>query len=177
MKETIGVPASIQTGDSLRFTMLAADYPVADGWALSCRLANADHNYTMQALVGGAQHTFAVPAATTAGYCPGQYRYQVIATLNDEVHTLAMGETVIQASLDQARDLRTPAEITLQKIEDWMTNRNPAIASYQIQGRSMQYIPLPELYSLRRQLKNEVATEKRLKRGVGNARTVGVRRI
>jgi hypothetical protein len=53
-------------------------------------------------------------------------------------------------------DARTHAEKTLAALEAWIENHDPAVASYQIGDRQMQYISITDLLKLRDVYRREV---------------------
>ena len=68
-----------------------------------------------------------------------------------------LGECLLSAL---SLDARTHAEKTLEAIEAWIENHDPAVAEYEIAGRRMKYIPIDQLLKMRDQYRREV-------RGVG----------
>lgn len=156
-------PARIVAGDSVSWTRSVPDYPATDGWTLRYRLINADQKYDVAAAASGADYLVTVAAAVTAGWAAGDYSWQAyVDGVSSERHTVAEGSITIQPDLAaQAAgyDARTHAQKTLAAIEAWLLNHDAAVASYQIAGRSMAYIPTPELLRLRDKLRAEVRAE------------------
>jgi hypothetical protein len=48
------------------------------------------------------------------------------------------------------------AEKTLAALESWIENHDPAVAEYEIDGRRMKYIAIPDLLTLRDRYRREV---------------------
>lgn len=153
------VPASLRAGDTATWLRSLADYPASDGWVLSYVLVKAGSQIAITAAASGADHLVEVAAATTAGWAAGTYSWQERATLADKVYTTNTGTLAIVASFAAAvggLDARTHAEKTLSALEAWIENHDPAVASYQIGDRQMQYISITDLLKLRDVYRREV---------------------
>lgn len=153
------VPASLRAGDTATWLRSLPDYPASDGWVLSYVLVKTGTQIAITATASGADHLVEVAAATTSGWAAGTYSWQERATLAGKVYTTATGTLAIVASFAAAvggLDARTHAEKTLAALESWIENHDPAVASYQIGDRQMQYISIPDLLKLRDAYRREV---------------------
>jgi hypothetical protein len=157
------LPAQITAGDTLTFTQTLADYPANNGWVLHYRLINALGKFDITSSASGSDHLISVLAATTAGYTAGTYDWQAyVDGVSSQRFTIGTGRVVIMPNLagqSAGFDNRSTARKALDSINAWLANRDLAVAEYQIAGRSMKYIPITELLSLRSKLQFEVKGE------------------
>lgn len=157
------LPAQLTAGDTLIFTQSLAGFAATDGWVLHYRLINALGKVDIASTASGDDHLINVPAATTATYVAGAYDWQCyVDGVASQRFTLANGRVNILPNLaGQAGgfDNRTPARKALDAINAWLGTRDLAVAEYQIAGRSMKYIPITDLLSLRSKLTYEVKGE------------------
>ena len=85
-----------------------------------------------------------------------------VAADGTDAYTIRTGSIEVLPSFaaSVSLDARTHAEKTLEAIEAWIENHDPAVAEYEIAGRRMKYIPIDQLLKMRDQYRREV-------RGVG----------
>lgn len=156
-------PETIVAGDTLAWTCTVADYPAGDGWTLRYSLVSATASIAIASSASGDDHAISVPAATSADWAAGTYRLVAYVTnAVDERHTLYSGQIVIKPNLAAAAsglDVRSTARKALDAVDAWIAGRDLAVAEYEIAGRRMKYIPMPELLRLRSRLQAEVASE------------------
>jgi len=154
-------PSTVNAGDTWRWTRSLADYPASAGWALSYVLINAAAKITINAAASGDDHAVTVSAATTAGYAAGTYDWRARVSKAGEVYTVGEGRiTVRNAYAASTFDARSHARKTLDNIEAVIEGRaTSATLEYQIAGRSMKYIPMAELLTLRDKYRAEVKGE------------------
>ena len=154
-------PASLNAGDTLRWSRNLADYPASAGWVLSYTLINAVDKISITGSAAGDSHSILVPAATSAGYTPGSYDWRARVTRAGEVYTVGQGRITIQPSFGAATlDARSPARRTLDAIEATLEGRaSSAVLEYEIGNRRMKYIPNTELLQLRDRYRAEVVRE------------------
>jgi hypothetical protein len=69
-------PTALITGDTITWQISLADYPATDGWTLKYTLLNAAALLTITASAAEADHLVSIPAAISAAYIPGDYKYQ-----------------------------------------------------------------------------------------------------
>lgn len=172
-------PALILAGDTAKWLKSLADYPASAGWVLSYALVSAAQRYTFAATAQGDDHLVNVTAATTAAYAAGGYEYRGTVSKAGEVFTIASGRLTISPAFGAAVDARSQARRTLEAIEATLEGRaSSATAEYQIAGRQMKYIPIPELLQLRDRYRMDVAGEDKaahIAKGLGNPGRIYVR--
>ena len=136
------------------------EYPASAGWVLSYELVNAQHRLTFTAAPSGDDHLVNVAATTTQGWVAGAYEWRALATLGSEVYTVASGRVEIAPAFGAAVDARSQLRRTLEAIESTLEGRaSSATAEYQIAGRALKYIPIPELLALRDRYRRDLKAE------------------
>lgn len=172
-------PASLNAGDTARWLKALPSYPATDDWVLAYALVNAGQRIAFTATAQGSDHLVNVPAATTTAWAPGTYDYRASVIRAGDVFTVATGRITIEPAFGAAVDARSHARRTLQAIEATLEGRaSSATAEYQIAGRQMKYIPVPELLTLRDRYRRDVRAEDaadRIKAGLGNPGRIYVR--
>ena len=176
-------PSSLNVGDTWRWTRTLADYP-ASSWTLKYRFKSAAGGFEITATASGSDHLVTVDAATSAGYTAGDYSWTAwVEGGSSEKYTVDSGVCALlpdyrAAAASAALDDRSHAKKMLDAIEAWLESRDVAVASYQIAGRQMQYIPIAELIKLRSKYQMEVQGEvnaAKLARGEGVGRKIQFR--
>jgi hypothetical protein len=163
-------PSSVTAGDTLTWSRSLADYPASTGWVLAYALVCAGQLITITASASGDEHIVSVAAATSAAYVPGTYAWQATVTKTTERYTVGTGTLTILPNLAAqggGYDARTHAAKTLAALEAWIESHDMAVADYQIAGRAMRYISIPDLLKLRDAYKAEVARETAVVAGTG----------
>jgi hypothetical protein len=168
-------PSSINAGDTAKWLKSLPDYPASESWVLSYELVNSANRYTFSAVAQGDAHLVTVGAASTALWVYGSYVWRARVAKDGEVFTVGQGHLTIEPAFSAAVDARGHARRTLDAIEAVLENRaSSATAEYQIAGRSLKYIPIPELLALRDRYRQEVAREEAASR-LGGAGRIYVR--
>lgn len=154
-------PASIAAGDTLRFDRELRDYPASAGWQLSYTLINATGKITFSAAAVGDTHAVTVAASITAQWAAGDYAWRARVSKAGEVYTVGEGRMAVRAAwAGSSHDARSHARRTLDAIEAMLEGRaSNAAMEYEIAGRRLRYIPVPELLQLRGHYRAEVARE------------------
>jgi len=172
-------PTALLAGDTAKWLKTVADFPASEGWALSYTLVSAAARITFNATTSGNDYLVSVPAATTAAWTAGAYEWRAQVSKSGEVFTVATGSITVQPSFASAVDSRSHARKALTNIEAYLENSGNLSASmYEIAGRKLQRISLPELLALRDKYKGEVAREDaaaNVARGLPDKRRVMVR--
>ena len=158
------VPASVRAGDSVSWRISLADYPASDGWVLAYRLINATAKIDIAASSDGADHLVAEAAADTDGWAAGTYAWVAAVTKGANRYTVGSGSIEILPDLAAVAaagyDTRSTATKLLAAIEAVLENRaTRADLEYEIAGRRIKFMPLPDLLAARDKLKREVAAE------------------
>lgn len=157
------IPSTIAAGDTLAWSRSLTDYPASDGWTLNYTLVGAGSVYNITAATAdnGSDYAVSVDASTTAGWVAGAYALQEYVTRSVERHTLGNTPFTVQPNLAAATggiDTRTQPQRMLDAINAVLEGRaGESELKVQINGRSVEYIPVTELLALRNQLKLEVA--------------------
>jgi hypothetical protein len=175
-------PGSLNVGDTWRWTRSFADYP-AGTWTLKYRFKSAAGGFEVVASASGTDHSVTVAASTSAGYTAGSYTWTAWVESGSEKYTVDSGVCELlpdyrASTATIALDDRSHAKKMLDAIEAWLESRDVAVASYQIAGRQMQYIPIAELIKLRSRYRLEVQGEinaAKLARGEGVGRKIQFR--
>lgn len=153
-------PARLIAGDTAKWLRQLSDFPASVGWVLTYRLVNAGHAYSFSGSASGDDHLINVAAATTAAWVAGDYSWRAQVALAGEVYTVASGQIVIEPAFSAAIDARSTARQTLDAVEAMLQGRaSSGVAEYQIAGRQLRHIPIPELLTLRDRLRMDVARE------------------
>ena len=154
-------PASIAAGDTLRFDRSLPSYPASAGWQLSYTLIDAAGKVTFSASAAGDVHAVTVAAATTATWQAGDYAWRARVSKAGEVYTVGEGRITIRpAFAGNNHDARSHARRTLEAIEAMIEGRaSSAAMEYEIAGRRLRYIPIPELLQLRDKYRADVLRE------------------
>lgn len=172
-------PASINAGDTAKWLKSLPDFPAGEGWVLGYELVNAAQRLSFAASAQGDDHLVLVAASATGEWPAGTYDWRATASRAGEKFTVGQGRITIEPGFGSAIDARSQARRTLQAIEDTLEGRaTSATAEYQIAGRQLKYIPIPELLTLRDRYRQEVRAEEaaeRMAAGLGNPGRIYVR--
>lgn len=172
-------PTQINAGDTAKWIKSLPSYPASAGWVLSYALVSAAQRYTFTAAAQGDDFLVTVPAATTAAYVAGGYEYRGTVSKAGEVFTVASGRLTVAPAFGAAIDASSRARRSLEAIEATIEGRaTSATAEYEIAGRKLKYISIPELLQLRDRLRQDVAREDaaaQIAKGMGNPNRIFVR--
>lgn len=154
-------PTRITAGDTLKWTRTLPDYPASQSWVLTYTFINAAAKFIITATASGDDHAVVVAAATTGAYVAGWYDWRAQASKAGEVFTVATGRAQVLSGFGVATlDARSDARQALEAIEATLSGRaTSATAEYEIAGRKLKYIPIPELLAFRDALRRDVASE------------------
>lgn len=158
-------PTHIIIGDTAIWTRTDPTYPASSGWSLVYTLINAVNKYSVVAIANGADYLATITAVESAAMQAGQYKWlaRVSRTVTVlEAHTVGEGLITLQDNFAalETLDVRSHAVKTLANIEATLEGRaTSATAEYQIAGRALKYIPIPELLALRDSYRREVRQE------------------
>jgi hypothetical protein len=173
-------PTTVNAGDTIRWNRTLPDYPASAGWVLTYTLLNAASKITITSTASGNDHAVNVAAATSATWVAGDYAWRAQVALAGQVFTVGEGRMAVKPSFGASTlDTRSPARKALEAVEAYLYDpNNLTAAEYQIAGRSLKRIPLPELRDWRDRLKVDVAREDAATRtaaGLPDTRRVFVR--
>lgn len=153
-------PATINPGDTVKWTRSLADYPASDSWVLSYEFVNSGSRFAATASASGADHLVTLAAATTSGYTAGTYDWRARVTKSGEVYTVGQGRTIVRASFASATDARSSARVALEAVEACIQGRaSSSTLEYEIAGRRLKHLSPADLLKLRDALRIDVARE------------------
>lgn len=154
-------PASVVVGDTWRWQRTLADYPASAGWTLAYTLINGAAKISISASAIGDDHLVNVAAATTGGYAAGTFDWRARVSKAGEVFTVGEGRILVRSAWSGSTfDARSHARKTLEALEAVIEGRATSdVAQYEIAGRQLRYIPVPELLQLRDRYRADVARE------------------
>lgn len=172
-------PDSFIAGDTLKWQKTLSDYKASDSWVLSYALRGASQ-INITATADGDDHLVNVPAATTAGYAAGYYRWIASVSKGSERYSVGSGYMTIAENLAAATSY-TDRVLTLRTdiaaINGFLA-KNYKYSSYSIGGRSLSSLTPTEIFGLRDRLQREVndlLNAEKIKSGLGTNKIVRVR--
>lgn len=143
-------PLELVAGDTGKWRRVLAEYPAGAGWSLGYTLVSAAQRYTFTAAPDGDVHLVTVAASTTANWVANTYTWRAQVSKSGEVYTVGSGTIVVRPSFATATDGRSSARKTFDAIVAVIEGRASSdVAQYEIAGRQLRYIPIPELLALR----------------------------
>lgn len=175
-------PREIRAGDTVAWQRATNDYPPSAGYSLSytfvSRTATIQINGGM--IVAGSQnYEITVPAATTAAWAPGSYRWQAyIADQSGNRFTIGEGKVEILPNLQVTTaglDDRELDEITLDNINTLIQGKATSdVKEYKVFERELQHYGWKELLELKSVFEQRVRAL-RIRRGeIPRKKTIGV---
>jgi hypothetical protein len=183
-----GEPLEIVPGDYLiwKKTAIAQDYPPASYTATYVARITGGGSSEVQVTGtsggGGAYYLVTVSSATSAGFNPGVYHWQLEIVQNSTSNRIVVerGEFTALADLDiNGADPRSHAQIMVGKIESILAGKADSdVSNYSIAGRSLTKMTFAELMDARDRYKAEYQREvikDRVRRGKSSGATVKVR--
>lgn len=173
-------PSRIVAGETAQWITQLPDYPASEGWTLTTTLVSAANRYTITATALGDEYLSTASAATTAAWVAGNYALRSQVASGGDVFTVRdYPRVVIAPAYGVTVDARSTARKALDAIDAVLEGRaSSAVADYTINGRSLRYIPVPELLMLRDRYRVDVAREDaaaRVAQGLQPAGRIAVR--
>jgi len=186
------IPATIRAGDTIKWR----DDPAKDvlgneigssSWTLTYYLrTNVNHEgATVVGVAYGQGWEFTITAATSAGFEPGVWFFQAVATSGTEKQTLGSGQFKVEPALSytglpHAFDGRSQARKDLEQVEGAIRalKAGGAVQEYRIGTRNLKRFDLAELLVLRDRLKADVVREERAEKianGLGDPHKIHIR--
>lgn len=183
-----GEPLEVVLGDYLiwKKTAIAQDYPPASYTATYVARTTGGGSSEVQVTGtsggGGSYYLFTVSSATSAGFNPGLYHWQLEIVQNSTSNRIVVerGDFTALADLDiNGSDPRSHAQIMIAKIESILSGKADSdVSNYSIAGRSLTKMTFAELMEARDRYKAEFQREvikDRVRRGKSSGATVKVR--
>ncbi len=154
----------LNAGDTWSWVVsdLVDTYPASDGWVLSYVLISGTEKITFSALDNGDKFQVLVPAATTASYVDGKYGWAAFVLKDGDRFGVGSGNMEVLPDLVAATnaDTRSHASKTLEAIEAVIQKRaSKDQNSYEIDGRKLERMSLPDLLTFRKTYRREVYLE------------------
>ena len=157
------IPASVRAGDTVTWSRALADYPATAGWAITTTLVRLGAKITIVSAADGDLHKSTVAAAITATWGAGNYAYHERVSNGSESYSVGSGLLDIlpdyAGTSPGGLDARSHAQRTLDALEAWIENRDIAVAEYEIAGRRLKTISIPDLLLFRDRYKREVRAQ------------------
>ncbi|WP_446744289.1 hypothetical protein [Silvibacterium acidisoli] len=175
-------PDEIRAGDTVSWQRQFDRYPPGSGFSLSYIFLGQSAGYPVGgSMVANGPNNFVVtvPAATTAAWQPGSYRWQAyIHDANGNRYTVAEGITEILPNLENQTsglDDREPDEKILDAIISMLSGKASQDAQeYEIAGRRLNRYSWTELMRMRSTYEKRVRAI-RIRRGeIPPTQTIGV---
>ena len=181
-----GEPREVVVGDFIQWKRsdIAVDYPTATHSAeYVARITGGGSSEIKLAGTEGADYyLFTVDSATSAGFLPGKYHWQLEITQTSSGNRIVVDigdfDAIPDMDVNQA-DPRIHAEIMIDKIESILEGKADSdVSSYSIAGRSLNKMSFEELMTARDRYKGELVRHENkelVKRGKSNGSTIKVR--
>jgi len=171
--------AKIYAGNTLEFKKNLSEYP-ASSWTLTYTLVNQNNTYSFDATADGDTHVVSVPAATTANWVSGVYKYY--AHVSDGTDRFMIESATVEILPDPtsgAFDTRTHVKKVLDALEAVIEGRaTHDQASYTISGMQLNKMGIEDLMLFRDKYKAEYKRElqaEKLAKGLKTGNKVYVR--
>lgn len=155
-------PTRLIAGDTARWLKTELNYPSSGGWVLTYTLLNTAGKISITAIAEGDDYLINEAPAATALWLPGNYQWRAqVAHANGEAYTIAGGSMRVEPSFSAATlDTRSHARKALANIEAYLEDANNLkAAAYEIAGRKLTKLAIPELLTLRDRYRQEVQRE------------------
>lgn len=154
-------PTTVNAGDTVKWVKSLPAYPASEGWTLSYTLINSGAKITFNASALQDDYQVNVSAATSGGWTAGTYDWRAQVSRDGEVFTVGSGRISVAPSFGAATlDARSQVRRMLESVEAVLEGRaSSAVQEYQIAGRSLKHIAIPDLLTLRDKLRADVARE------------------
>lgn len=157
------IPASVRAGDTVTWSRSLDDYPAAAGWAITTTLVKVGAKITIVSAADGDLHKSTVTAAITATWGAGSYAWHERVIKGAESYSVGSGQIDIlpdyAGTSPGGLDARSHAQRTLAALEAWIEARDIGVAEYEIAGRRLKTIPIPDLLKLRDRYRQEVRAQ------------------
>ena len=171
----VGVPEEVFIGDFIQFkiTEFSSDYSNSlHTMRFVARIATgANTEIIVTATALDDDYLFTIPSATSAGFTPGHYHYQLEIERDSDNERIIVDRGAIDFSTDYDNnvDVRHHAEIMLGKIQSILEGKADSdVSSYSIAGRSLTKLGIDELLQWRdyyRREVNEIKKKERITHG------------
>ena len=179
-------PEKLTIGDFIQWKRidLGDDYPnTSYTLVYSARLTSGgESEISATATASGEDYLITIPSTTSINYKAGDYRWQAEIVRNSDSARIVIdrGYFEVVADLDDnAADLRSHAEIMVDKIESLLQGKADSdVANYSVAGRSLTKLSFRELIDARDYYMAEVVRQKQkenISKGKASGSTIKVR--
>lgn len=168
-------PATVNAGDTVRWTRALPDYPASAGWVLTYTLLNSAGKITVTASASGDEHLVNVAAATTATWAAGDYAWRAQASKAGEVFTVAEGRITVKPAFSASTlETRSLACQAYDAVMAYLTDPNNLTAArYEIAGRSLERHKIADLWAHRDRLFMQMTASERAARATDRRMNTG----
>lgn len=158
---TTATPTQVTAGDTLAWFTDNGGFQPSAGWQLSYVFQVGATAVTVPGTPSGSGWAMRLAPEQTADWPAGAVHWQAYASNGTDRHTVGRGQITVHAAIAAGADQRSHAERTLAAIEAKLEGRGGSgIDEYQIAGRRIRYIPIPDLLRLRDRYRADVAAER-----------------
>ncbi len=150
--------SSLIAGDSTSWTLIDADYPADEGWAVTTILRNLNGDKIAIAGTGaGTTWTFTLSAQKSAQLAVGGWEWFVIASKATVRETADSGKVWIDANPD-ATDTAEALKAQIAKVEQAINTRldDGLVESFSIRGQSVNRLGIAGMQALLAELKSRL---------------------
>lgn len=163
MQTLTALPDSFAAGTTVKLTVSLADYPANAGWSLDLILVGPG-KLNVTSTASGTDHALELTALATKPLPAGSYTWAYRVSKGGEVYQVDGGQVIVTADVVAAGigELQDPDEKQLAIVEGILTGRLTAdtAEAYTIAGRSVNKIPVAELFKIRDKLRTIVARKR-----------------
>ena len=139
------MPDSINAGDTFKVKLSYSDFLASAGWSLLLVIINASDKQQLASTADGDAHELSAPAATTADWLDGLYKYKIFATDGTDRHQVAFGQFEVLPDLTVVKnyDHRTHVKKVVDALEALILGKaSQDQQSLTIEGKSLsRYTP------------------------------------
>jgi hypothetical protein len=156
-------PSEVRAGDTVKFTVQSAEYPLDGGWTLTYTV-NGPVKVAGSVALSGAVGTVTLSATQTATLTPGTYRWLLRVSSGGEVYTIGEGALTVTPNVAGAvaGALTSKAEQTLALLEAELLARAASDhTEYAVDGRSLKRESIVDLQEWRDRLRAEINRTRR----------------
>ena len=157
----------LYAGATWKFTETLDEFPASDGYTFAIIIKHkTDEAVFLQSTASGDDYSFNIAADTTRQFTKHDYLFQGIVTKQGEIDIVAEGQLTINPLLDAASDTRTQNERILDAINATLESSSAKEqGEISINGRTIRYKTLDELFVAKKRFEKIVAKEKRIASG------------
>lgn len=156
-------PTKFRAGDTVKFTVSPAEFPVGDGWTVSYTV-NGVKKATANASESAGKYLVTLSATETTALDPGTYLWTLRATKGGETYTVDHGSLTVMPNVTSAAAgaLQSQDEKELAYLNAEIEARAQSDhTEYSIDGRSLKRESIVDLMEWRDKLRARIARQRR----------------